>query len=247
MKKLNCEKGDKFGYWTVIDNTDVVKSGHKYVTCQCKCGKEQLICLSDLNNGRATGCRSCKARERSRKISIGDKFKEWTVINGPKSQNSCILWEVECSCKQSTKWAQGNELMDPDRNFKCMKCAAKERGDNQAISNGKVGDLKLTRYTKLQNSASKRNIIFDVSLEYLWNLFESQNNICAITGDLIDSIEDASLDRIDSNQGYIESNVQWTTYQANVSKHVMSMTELQEFCYKVLNHANQQPSTSLND
>ena len=55
----------------------------------------------------------------------------------------------------------------------------------------------------------------------------------------------ASIDRIDNSKGYVEGNVQWVTYQANVSKHVMSMNELYEFCKKVLNYANQQPSQPL--
>lgn len=58
-------------------------------------------------------------------------------------------------------------------------------------------------------------------------------------------IEEASLDRIDSSKGYIEGNVQWVTYQANLSKHVMTMKQLYEFCRKVLNHANQQPNQPL--
>ena len=76
-------------------------------------------------------------------------------------------------------------------------------------------------------------------------LFIFQNQICAITGDYISSIEDASLDRIDSSIGYIKNNIQWVTYQANVSKHIMSMNELYNFCTKVLNHANQQGSQPL--
>lgn len=53
------------------------------------------------------------------------------------------------------------------------------------------------------------------------------------------------MDRINSDIGYTEGNVQWTTYRANVSKHTMTMSELYEFCKKVLNHANQQPSAPL--
>ena len=67
----------------------------------------------------------------------------------------------------------------------------------------------------------------------------------AITGDDIPNIRKASLDRIDSSIGYVEGNVQWVSKQANLSKHVMSMSELYEFCRKVLNHANQQPSQPL--
>lgn len=105
--------------------------------------------------------------------------------------------------------------------------------------------MTITRYSKLKKSAIKRGYPFEVSIDFLWNLFLSQNHICAITGDYIESIKGASLDRIDSTKGYTEDNVQWVTYQANVSKHTMSMNSLYEFCRKVLNHANQQPSTPL--
>ena len=62
---------------------------------------------------------------------------------------------------------------------------------------------------------------------------------------LLDDINKSSLDRIDSNKPYIEGNVQWVTVQANRSKHTLSMQELYEFCQKVLNHANQQPSQEI--
>lgn len=39
--------------------------------------------------------------------------------------------------------------------------------------------------------------------------------------------------------------VQWVTTQADRCKHILSMSELYEFAQKVLNHANQQPSTPL--
>lgn len=245
MNKLSCEIGQVFGYWTVIDNTPIIKRGHTYVKVKCQCRKEQEVCLSDLTSGRATGCRSCKARERSRQINIGDKYKHWTVIDGPETNCfNCIIWKCQCDCG-NVRWIQGNELTNPNKCFKCQQCAAIKRGYKQTKENGRIGDLTLTRYTKLKKSAERRGISFEVSIKFLWNLFISQRQICAITGDYMQSINEASLDRIDSTKNYTEDNVQWVTYQANVSKHTMSMEALYEFCKKVLNHANQQPSTPL--
>lgn len=34
-----------------------------------------------------------------------------------------------------------------------------------------IGDLSLTEYTRLKRSAEKRGYSFEVSIEYLWNLF----------------------------------------------------------------------------
>lgn len=75
MRKLNCIQGDKFGDWTVIDNTPVSKWGHIYIKVQCKCGKIEEKCLSDLVAGRTKSCKSCRARRRGLNIKVGDKYK----------------------------------------------------------------------------------------------------------------------------------------------------------------------------
>ena len=136
-------------------------------------------------------------------------------------------------------------MLYKDKEFSCKKCSQKLRARRTTFINGRVGDLTLTEHTRLRRSAEKRGYTFEVSIEYLWNLFQEQKQICAITGDYIPNIKEASLDRIDSSKGYIEGNVQWVTYQSNLSKHVMTMGQLYEFCRKVLNHANQQPSQPL--
>lgn len=241
-KRFVCNVGDKFGDWEVIDNTPIIKSRHTHVLARCKCGKEEVKCLSDLMNGRTLSCRSCAARKRSRDIKIGDKYKHWVVISGPRvTKNHCIEWLVECDCGRNRRWIQGNGLTDISKSFECSQCAAEKRGKLQSMSNGRVGDLSLTRFTRIKRSAKVRGIEFNLTIEYLWNLFISQKQICSITGDFIQSIENASLDRIDSSKGYVPGNVQWVTCQANLSKHTMSMDELYTFCRKVLNHSNQQP------
>lgn len=73
---------------------------------------------------------------------------------------------------------------------------------------GKIGELNIGKYNKIKQSAIKRKIEFNVSVDYLWNLFLKQNKRCAITNDVIHDFKTASLDRIDSSKGYIESNVQ---------------------------------------
>ena len=247
MKKLNCEVGEEFEYWTVIDNNSVIKNGHTYITVQCKCGKIEIKPISDLKNNRSKGCRSCAVRFRRKDIQIGEKYKSWTVIEGPiKRMNtnnihSSFWYKVQCDCG-SVKLVQANELTNLNRNFQCSKCAGVKRGLLYSTNNGRVGDLIKTQFTRIKNTAKERNIEFNLSMEYLWNLYLKQNRKCALTGDNLDSIRNASLDRINSLEGYTESNVQWVTKQANLSKHIMTTNEFLEFCNKVINHANQQPS-----
>lgn len=244
MKGINLENGQKFGKWQVIDNTVVVKNGHRYVKCRCECGREQLVASSDLVSGRTNSCKACVAVNRRTIIPIGTKSKSWTIISNPIIKNMTVMYEVQCECG-NTRLISANEFRNPNRAYKCQKCAGIDRGIISKIKNGIVGDLDADKFGKMKRIATRRNIKFDVSQQYLWDLYESQNRMCAITGDPIPDIKKASLDRIDSTLPYIKGNVQWVSKQANLSKHIMSMQELYEFCEKVLNHANQQPSQPL--
>jgi hypothetical protein len=136
-------------------------------------------------------------------------------------------------------------LLSTTRWFKCKKCATKESLNFMTVKNGKIGDLSLSIINRIKEKAVLRKIDFDLSIEYLWDLFLKQNKCCAITGDPLYTIKNSSLDRIDSSIGYIEGNVQWVTKQANKSKHILTMKELYEFAYKVISHANQQPTQPL--
>jgi len=244
MNKLSCNLGDKFGDWTVLNPNCGSKNGHTYVLCQCKCGAIKEINLAALVRGRITCCKSCSRRKLTTILPVGFHIKHWTVIEGPIYKNNTAYYKVKCDCgKELLKLPI--EILSKTNYFQCASCAQKENKLEYMLSNGMVGELALTQYTRLKKSAEKRNYEFSVSIEYLWNLYLQQNKICAITGDIISNIREASLDRIDSTIGYIEGNVQWVTYRANISKHTMTMNELYEFCKKVLNHANQQPSTPL--
>lgn len=91
----------------------------------------------------------------------------------------------------------------------------------------------------------QRRHVIDIDLNYLKNLWEIQKGICPITGwKLIPkshtyiknetlTIYHASLDRIDSNKGYIKGNVRFISVMANMAKNSWTDVELIEFCKAV--------------
>ena len=91
-----------------------------------------------------------------------------------------------------------------------------------------------------------RNIIFDITEEYAWNIFLKQDKRCAISGmEIIFSKTKkgqntgettASLDRIDSTKGYIEGNIQWTYKWINCMKYDFSNEEFMELCRQVVKY-----------
>lgn len=237
--------GQKFGKWTVVDSIPIyTKGGQRNVKVKCDCGTIEYKHWSSLRLGKTTQCMKCKRLARRAVINVGDKYKEYTVISDATQIKNVLKYKVRCSCG-SEHYMTSAGLLSTARWFKCKKCATKESQDIVTMKNGKIGDLSLAMINRIKVKAILRNIAFDISIDYLWKLFIDQNKCCAITGDLLSTIKEASLDRIDSSLGYIEGNVQWTTKQANKCKHILTMNELYEFANKVISHANQQPTQPL--
>lgn len=107
----------------------------------------------------------------------------------------------------------------------------------KTISNNHRDEYTPFRYT-LRN-AKKRFKDFDLDLEYLKELWETQKGVCPYTKiklflpEYKALVEDvrirASLDRIDSSKGYIKGNVQFISTSINYMKNDLSHEETIEF------------------
>jgi hypothetical protein len=74
-------------------------------------------------------------------------------------------------------------------------------------------------------------------LEYAWDLFIAQNRTCVLSGVRLTFGKrgnTASLDRIDSSEGYVEGNVQWVHSEINRMKGRLSDKNFVEMCRKVV-------------
>lgn len=107
----------------------------------------------------------------------------------------------------------------------------------KSTSNNHRDEYTPFRYT-LRN-AKKRFKDFNLDLEYLKELWESQDGICPYTKiklslpEYKNSVKDprirASLDRIDSSKGYIKGNVQFISTSINYMKGDLSHEETVTF------------------
>jgi len=100
---------------------------------------------------------------------------------------------------------------------------------------------------RIKNGAKIRNIEFNITIQYIWELFGKQNGKCAISGlelyfsetydEFLNRDTTASLDRIDSNKGYIEDNVQWVHKKINKMKMELNQQEFIKLC-KIIGNNN---------
>ena len=104
-------------------------------------------------------------------------------------------------------------------------------------------ELSGTRWSSYQKGAEVRGFVFEVTIEYAWDLFLKQERMCALSGvPIYFDMElgnlckfghqggTASLDRIDSKKGYTADNIQWVHKDANKMK--MDLSE-QDFFHMV--------------
>lgn len=149
-----------------------------------------------------------------------------------KTKNRGIWWKCRCECGRdrvvlSTALTQGWT-----NHCGCIKKRGPFKGH---------GEIPKSVYTAIKNwSARSRNIEFNLSIEYLWDLFLFQERKCAYTGEELkfgtsknDSSKTASLDRIDSNKGYVKGNVVWCHKKINVLKMDAELQDFLKMCKKI--------------
>jgi hypothetical protein len=133
------------------------------------------------------------------------------------------------------------------RNFCTRKCSgvgnAKNFGDkNNNYDISKHSENVRDEFTPFRyhyRNCKKRYRDFNIDLEYLKQIWEDQQGICPFSGVKLvlnaytkifkDQRYSASLDRIDSNKGYVKGNVRWVSRAINHLKNNMTDEHLIEF------------------
>jgi len=169
---------------------------------------------------------------------INKKFGKLTVIGFFERNNAHkALWSCKCECGKEVQVYKYNLERGNTRSCGCLS-----RGNSNSLWKG-IGELSASKYYEYKKNAKIRNLIFNVSMEELWDLFLKQNRRCALTGEILvfqkttkDRNSTASLDRIDSSQGYVINNVRWILKDLNYMKLDMSDEYFLDLCCKVSNY-----------
>lgn len=110
----------------------------------------------------------------------------------------------------------------------------------------KYQEIWLSYYKQIKKGAILRNIAFSITIEDIWNVFIEQNRKCALTGvelvldfgtwkDKTNNIT-GSLDRIESDKGYIKGNIQWIHKDLQFVKSNMKDEELYKIAKMIYFH-----------
>lgn len=162
------------------------------------------------------------------------------------------LIEIECEnchCLFQKPVSEYNRNIEFGRSNYCSRVCSgascnkngKQKGNYAYIKD--YAHNKIDEYTPFRyyfRNCKKRSKEFNLSLEYLKSVWDSQNGICPYSGIKLilsnyktghnNPIYGASLDRINSSLGYIIGNVQFVSTSINYMKGQLSHEETMTLC-----------------
>lgn len=149
-----------------------------------------------------------------------------------KDKYGSSLWTCTCACGKTciVKRSALIRLKYPKQCCGCSTITTKRRNYHKEMSGSTINSIV--------RGAERRNYEFNITINYIWDLFIKQNRKCALSGLDIgfgsrSTSTTASLDRIDNNIGYVVGNVQWVHKDINWMKQDYSQAEFVYLCKKV--------------
>lgn len=151
-----------------------------------------------------------------------------------------VLWECSCACGNSTR-VSTNHLTRKNLPVKSCGCLKKRNGKQHQQWEGFEeisGNFWHNHVIRSANgSKGRKKLSLNITKEYIWDLFLEQDRKCALSGLEInfpkkwdDKGYTASIDRINSAEGYIKGNVQLLHKDINMMKRTYSQEYFVKMC-----------------
>ena len=173
----------------------------------------------------------------------GDKIGR-LILDYPIRLKNIVHWVCMCDCGNEVMVSISTLMRGDTNSCGCL------RKDRLVIRNKNgwkgCGELSGSYIGQIKYNAKIRNIFYAVSTKYLWELFLSQNRKCVLSGFVLTfgdkrkkyREQTASLDRIDSDMGYVEGNVQWIHKVINIMKGKQDSENFIKICTAIANYNN---------
>lgn len=177
-----------------------------------------------------------KNQSKAQYLQPNDIFNKWTVIERLSiKEGQTYLCRCECGNEEKIL---GKDLIY-EKTTGCIECIP----DAPRLRRSYYEEISGQFINQAYVGAKRRGLEYTVTPKFIWNLFLEQDRRCNLTGEELsfttkDRKNKASLDRIDSNIGYIPGNVQWVSALANLFKRDSVETEFIRDCYLVVNYQN---------
>ena len=214
--------------------------------------------IQNLENGRISKAELCKLYDISintlnKKIKLYNIKTKFTSIFGRRNLIGLIFgrltvieyngvdnhskskWLCKCNCGNIVSINAASLIRNLSLSCGCYRHDVMHKG---------YKDISKSYWRRICGNASDRGLEFLITPEYVWTIYEQQNSKCIYTNLDICFYPDnnkpykctASIDRIDSKEGYIIGNIQIVHKIVNVMKSSMSDCEFISMCNLIANN-----------
>jgi hypothetical protein len=170
---------------------------------------------------------------------IGKKFHALTYIGNFFRIKGMAAATWKCDCGSEIIGRIGDVVNGKKKSCSCYQY--RRRSAHPAW--GGYEEISGNYWSIVKAGARSRNLEMSVTMEEAWHQFLKQNRKCALSGEPIQfgttkrfHDKTASLDRIDSSQGYTRNNIQWIHKDLNPMKMAMRQESFVDWCRKVAKH-----------
>lgn len=167
---------------------------------------------------------------------VGEHIGEWEVVDSAIIISGYAKIRCKCSCGRVERLVDCYSL-SVGTSTKCELCGNSMKLDRNPAWKGH-GEISGKYIGRVERRANSLGLDHNISPAFLKKLLENQMYKCALSGlDIHVTDGTASLDRIDSKQGYIEGNVQWVHKDINRMKNVYNQDYFISLCRLVFNNS----------
>lgn len=225
------ETGNRYSRLLVIGRAGKNKDGNVRWLCCCDCGNQVTVVGVSLRRGRTKSC-GCLQKQRTAEIhtknEMNNRYGKLTVVEYAGGSKGGAQWLCQCDCGIKIV-----VLADSLRRGNTRSCGCLHK-ETVSLSDGEAGFNAL--FTSYRRAARKRSLN--------WNLTKSQVRTIVLQPCRYCNSEPSQtsythgmngvflyngIDRIDNEQGYIESNVAPCCKTCNYAKHGMSTEEFADW------------------
>lgn len=170
---------------------------------------------------------------------VGKNFGEWEVLSSHStSRSGATRYICQCSCGTEKDVFASHLVSGKSKSCGCKIPKHKDRQQWTGYQ-----DISGTQWAAIKSQARKTKtrqvLLFTITIEYMWELLKQQGFRCALSGVPISLSPrwkipgSASVDRIDSSQGYVPGNVQWVHKDINLMKNRLNQDYFIKMCKQV--------------
>jgi hypothetical protein len=186
-------------------------------------------------------------------FKLGQKFGKWEIIDTDiipheKTKES----QIKCQCNCGFEKLVYCLTLVKGQSTACFNCGHGNKGESNSKWKG-YKEVPGAFINRITNRSKKANREVEITAEDIYNLWIKQNKKCALSGLPIDFINTnpgninrkeskydlictASLDRIDSNKGYIKDNIQLVHKDVNMIKKEYDQNYFLNLCKLITEH-----------